>query len=98
MMNDPKTKPDAAPSPERDTSREGREEEVINQQEENKITNSDSSTVVNSQSSDQMNDGERQFKEGIFDHSVKLDEVQTENKEGSDQTGNEESILPGGGI
>lgn len=98
-MNDPRTtKPDVPPSPERDTSREGREEEVINQQEGNNITNSDSNTLVNSSTISEQHTGEQQFKEGTFDHSVKLDEVDQENIQGSDQTGNEESGLPGSGI
>ncbi len=99
-MNEPRDKkPDAPPSPERDTSREGREEEVINQQDENKITNADSNAVVNSPSvSTQSGSGESQFKEGIADNTVKLDEVEEENLTGSDRTGDEESGLPGSGI
>ncbi len=97
-MNDPRDKkPDAAPSPERDTSLEGREEEVINQQDENKITNADSNAVVNSPSA-QPGSGESQFKEGIADNTVKLDEVEEENLTRSDRTGDEESGLPGSGI
>lgn len=97
-MNDPRTsKPDAPPSAARDTSREGREEEVINQQQGDTITNSDASIVVNGVGSTKENAGEQQFKEGTFDHSVKMD-IDKENLEGSDRTGNEESGLPGSGI
>lgn len=97
-MHDPKTtKPDVPPTPERDTSREGREEEVINQQEGNNIINSQENTVVNAPSANDVT-GEQQFKEGTFDHSVKLDEVNRENIDGSDRTGGEESGIPGSGI
>jgi len=98
-MNDPKhNTPDVPLTPERDTSREGREEEVINQQEESKITNVESNNILNIPSSAQTNSGEQQFKEGIGDNTVKLDEVNKEHLEGSDVTGNEESGLPGSGI
>ena len=98
-MNDPKTlTPDNSPSPDRDTSREGREEEVINQQEGDSITNTDPKSVVNGSLPANGNEGEQQFKEGLFDNTVKLDEVEKENIAGSDQTGNEESGLPGSGI
>lgn len=101
MMNDPGTpKPerDTPPSPERDTSRKGREEEVINQQDGDEVTNSDSNTVVNGTSGAGQHDAEKQFKEGTFDNTVKLDGVDNETIEGSDRTGGEETGIPGTGI
>lgn len=98
-MNDPKSaKPDVPPTPERDTSRKGREEEVLNQQEGNTIINSDAGAIVNGATTADEITGEQQFKEGTFDHTVKLDEVEKENMLGSDQTGSEESGVPGSGI
>lgn len=98
-MNDPRTnKPDTAPSPDRDTSRKGREEEVINQQEEDKVTNADSNKVVNRDSANKDNTGEQQFREGMADNSVKLDEADQENPESAGGTGREESAVPGSGV
>lgn len=98
-MNDPRTtKPDVPPTPERDTSREGREEEVINQQEGNDIINSDANAIVNGTASNEQKTGEQQFKEGTFHHEVTLDNIDRDNIEGSDRTGDEESTVPGSGI
>ena len=98
-MNDPKTsKPDTPPTPERDTSREGREEEVINQLEQNDITNSQANTIVNDTPSNDGKTGEQQFKEGTFHHEVTLDEADRDYIDGSDRTGAVESTVPGSGI
>lgn len=87
------------PSPEKDTSLPGREEEVVNQQDQTRITNTDHSETLNTLSDlprgadQQGSEGEELYKEGMDPEGGNL---RNDFQRGSDVRGNEDEEIAGG--